>query len=126
MQPQAQCLWPYPKSETVITSERNSLLWAPYPFLIGKQWSLNTGKSPLPPGFSNSNFRPTSHQGCEYTPGTYLCQIQLPHQSLWAQVDSIGMLPHKDTPSRLGYVTVSPNFMSTETLKKKHRGVCFK
>ena len=39
---------------------------------------------------------------------------------LWAHAHSIEMLSHKDTPSRPGYVTISPNFIETEKVKQNN------
>ena len=44
-------------------------------------------------------------------------QVQLSHQSHWAHLDWVGMLPHKATPSRPGQVTDSPHFIETEQVK---------
>ena len=43
------------------------------------------------------------------------------HQSHWPHTDWTRMLPHKDTPSRLGWVNVSPNFIETEKVKQNEK-----
>ena len=61
---------------------------------------LTTGFSP-----STSTSSPNSYQGDRRQHALRKhhlssCQTQLSHQSHWVQTDCIGMLPHKDTPSR--------------------------
>ena len=49
----------------------------------------------------------------------YSAPVLLPKH--WAQTVYIGMLPHKDTYSRPGQVTVLPNFLKTEKVKKNEK-----
>ena len=49
----------------------------------------------------------------------YSAPVLLPKH--WAQTVYIGMLQHKDTYSRPGQVTVLPNFLKTEKVKKNEK-----
>ena len=46
---------------------------------------------------------------------------QVSHQRHWAHSVCIGMLPHKNTSSRLQYLTVSPKFIEAEKVKQNEK-----